>query len=138
MKRVLFNVLIVLLAFIFFQCQKYKLSRPNPVEVSYQELIEKNYEYSVYKNCTYELAKISYDTIPNRKLSALEIPSSVEPKPVPDRVDLNEILKPLCECEGEYEDVDLNYTKLTPQCLQYLDSLGIYWDGDLGCYRKRK
>jgi hypothetical protein len=51
-----------------------------------------------------------------------------------DRVDLNVVLDP----DSEDLDIDWNYVPAEEIPWDYLDSLGIWYDGDNGCYRKRK
>lgn len=50
-----------------------------------------------------------------------------------DVVDLNDIFS-----SGDNDPTDYNYTELEESEWQYLDSLGVYWDEDLGYWRKRK
>ena len=48
-----------------------------------------------------------------------------------DAVDLNDIF-------GKYDpDTDWNFTELDEEDWDYLRKLGIYWDDESGCYRKR-
>lgn len=113
-------------------CSKRDIQRPNPTTVGFRELIEKTDDYSVYRDCKYTLESVTYDTVPNRKLSTIETPT-VQTHPIPDRVDLNEIFDP--RYEG---DTDWNYTEIEDEDFHLLDSLGIYWDERYGCYRKHK
>lgn len=132
----IFGALAVLLLgtfiYIIIAYRSTKVERPTPTIVGYRELVEENGEYSVYRNCEYRLESVEYDTVPKRVLSTIETPA-VKTHPIPDRVDLNEIFDP--RHEGE---TDWNYTEIDDEDLRYLDSLGIYWDGELGCYRKHK
>lgn len=111
---------------------KYNIQRPNPIVVGFRELVEKTDDYSVYRDCKYTLESVTYDTIPNRELSTIETPA-VQNHPIPDRVDLNEIFDPRHE-----DDTDWNYTEINDDGFHHLDSLGIYWDEQYGCYRKHK
>lgn len=110
----------------------HEIQRPNPTTVGFRELVEKTDDYSVYRDCKYTLESVTYDTIPNRKLSTIETPA-VQTHSISDRVDLNEIFDP--RREG---NTDWNYTEIDDDDLNRLDSLGIYWDERYGCYRKRK
>lgn len=111
---------------------KHDIQRPNPTAVGFRELVEKTDNYSVYRDCKYTLESVTYDTIPNRKLSTIETPA-IQTYSIPDRVDLNEIFDP--RHEG---NTDWNYTEIEDDDFHYLDSLGIYWDKQYGCYRKHK
>lgn len=111
---------------------KHDIQRPNPTTVGFRELVEKTDDYSVYRDCKYTLESVTYDTIPNRKLSTIETPA-IQTHPIPDRVDLNEIFDP--RHEG---DTDWNHTEIEDDDFRHLDSLGIYWDERYGCYRKHK
>lgn len=111
---------------------KHDIQRPNPTTVGFRELVEKTDDYSVYRDCKYTLESVTYDTIPNRKLSTIETPA-VQTHSISDRVDLNEIFDP--RHEG---NTDWNYTEIDDDDLNRLDSLGIYWDEQYGCYRKHK
>lgn len=123
---------IVLSVYLIQSNSKHDIQRPNPTTVGFRELVEKTDDYSVYRDCKYTLESVTYDTIPNRKLSTIETPA-VQTHPISDRVDLNEIFDP--RHEG---DTDWNYTEIEDDDFRHLDSLGIYWDERYGCYRKHK
>lgn len=133
MKKVLFGLLLSMIVITFCQCNNPKISRPNPTEVGYRELVEETDDYSVYQDCKYRLVSVSYDTIAKRQLSTIETPAVVKKNPIADRVDLNDVFDP----KGE-GDTDWNYTEITESDWQYLKSIGVYWDSTYGCYRKHK
>lgn len=104
--------------------------------VTYREKVSDTDTLEIWRNVTYELVSVSYDTVPKvkRERSTLE-PEILAPKvqTVPkDRVDLNDYL-------GDPDDeTDWNYTEIDDDQQKYLDSIGVYWDSDKGYWRKRK
>lgn len=107
--------------------------REEPVRVVVKDLIKKTDEYIVERRMYYTLDSVVIDTIQRNNNSTLYIPSA-EINNVPDDVvDLNEILS-----SGTDDPTDYNYTELSEEEWKYLDSLGVYWDDELGYWRKRK
>lgn len=107
--------------------------REEPVRVVVRDLIKKTDEYIVERRMYYTLDSVVIDTIQRNNNSTLYIPSA-EINNVPDDVvDLNEILS-----SGTDDPTDYNYTELSEEEWKYLDSLGVYWDDELGYWRKRK
>ena len=97
------------------------------------DLIKKTEECRVEKRMYYTLDSVVIDTIQRNNNSTLCIPSA-EINNVPDDVvDLNEILS-----SGTDDPTDYNYTELSEEEWKYLDSLGVYWDDELGYWRKCK
>lgn len=128
-----FLVILIILVIAGMNCNSLiKIERQKPTVVGYRELIEKTDGYSIYRDCEYKLVSVTYDTIINRQLSTGET-SVIRTHPIPDRVDLNDIFDP--QREG---DTDWNYTDIDEEEMWYLDSVGIYWDGRYGCYRRHK
>lgn len=103
--------------------------------VTYREKVSDTDTSEVWRNVTYELVSVSYDTVPKvkRERSTLE-PEILAPKvqTVPkDLVDLNDYL-------GSPDDeTDWNYTEIDDDQQKYLDSIGVYWDSNKGYWRKR-
>lgn len=110
--------------------------RKDPRAVTYREKVSDTDTSEVWRNVTYELVSVSYDTVPKvrRERSTIE-PEILAPKvqTIPkDRVDLNDYL-------GDPDDgTDWNYTEIDEEAEKYLDDLGIYWDSDKEYWRKRK
>lgn len=93
--------------------------RKDPRAVIYREKVSDTDTSEVWRNVKYELVSVSYDTVP--KVQTV-------PK---DRVDLNDYL-------GDPDDeTDWNYTEIDDDQQKYLDSVGVYWDINKGCWRKR-
>lgn len=128
-KIILIGLLILVFCLLIKNCQNTTIQRPNPLVVGYRELVKKTTDYSIYRNCEYTLSSVTYDTIRNRK-STIE-PSVIEVHSIPNKVDLNDTFD---SCQQG--DIDWNYSKIDKKKSKYLDSLGIYWDGHYGCYRK--
>ena len=124
----------VLLAIVLFltSCNG-AFERKDPRAVTYREKVS---DTDIWRNVTYELVSVSYDTVPKvrRERSTIE-PEILAPKvqTIPkDRVDLNDYL-------GDPDDgTDWNYTEIDEEAEKYLDDLGIYWDSDKEYWRKRK
>lgn len=110
--------------------------RKDPRAVTYREKVSDTDTSEVWRNVTYEIVSVSYDTVPKvkRERSTLE-PEILAPKvqTVPkDRVDLNDYL-------GDPDDeTDWNYTEIDDEEMKYLEKIGIYWDSAKGYWRKRK
>lgn len=127
----------VLLAIVLFltSCNG-AFERKDPRAVTYREKVSDTDTSDIWRNVTYELVSVSYDTVPKvrRELSTIE-PEILAPKvqTIPkDRVDLNDYL-------GDPDDgTDWNYTEIDEEAEKYLDDLGIYWDSDKEYWRKRK
>lgn len=130
-------VLGVLLAIVLFltSCNG-AFERKDPRAVTYREKVSDTDTSEIWRNVTYELVSVSYDTVPKvrRERSTIE-PEILAPKvqTIPkDRVDLNDYL-------GDPDDgTDWNYTEIDEEAEKYLDDLGIYWDSDKEYWRKRK
>jgi hypothetical protein len=109
--------------------------RKDPRAVTYREKVSDTDTSEIWRNVTYELVSVSYDTVPKvrRERSTIE-PEILAPKvqTVPkDRVDLNDYL-------GDPDDeTDWNYTEIDDEGAKYLEKIGIYWDSDKGYWRKR-
>lgn len=109
--------------------------RKDPRAVTYREKVSDTDTSEIWRNVTYELVSVSYDTVPKvrRERSTIE-PEILAPKvqTIPkDRVDLNDYL-------GDPDDgTDWNYTEIDEEAEKYLDDLGIYWDSDKEYWRKR-
>lgn len=129
-------VLGVLLAIVLFltRCNG-GFERKDPRAVTYREKVSDTDTSEVWRNVTYELTNVSYDTVPKvrRERSTIEpeiLATKVQTVPQ-DRVDLNDYL-------GEPDDgTDWNYTEIDDEAMKYLDSLGIYWDSNKEYWRKR-
>lgn len=127
----------VLLAIVLFltSCNG-AFERKDPRAVTYREKVSDTDTSEIWRNVTYELVSVSYDTVPKvrRERSTIE-PKILAPKvqTIPkDRVDLNDYL-------GDPDDgTDWNYTEIDEEAEKYLDDLGIYWDSDKEYWRKRK
>lgn len=127
----------VLLAIVLFltSCNG-AFERKDPRAVTYREKVSNTDTSEIWRNVTYELVSVSYDTVPKvrRERSTIE-PEILAPKvqTIPkDRVDLNDYL-------GDPDDgTDWNYTEIDEEAEKYLDDLGIYWDSDKEYWRKRK
>lgn len=131
-------VLLVLIAIgcllLFSGCNG-RFERKDPKAVTYREKVSDTDTSEVWRNVTYELVSVSYDTVPKvrRERSTIE-PEILAPKvqTVPkDLVDLNDYL-------GSPDDgTDWNYTEIDDDQQKYLDSIGVYWDSNKGYWRKR-
>lgn len=127
----------VLLAIVLFltSCNG-AFERKDPRALTYREKVSDTDTSDIWRNVTYELVSVSYDTVPKvrRERSTIE-PEILAPKvqTIPkDRVDLNDYL-------GDPDDgTDWNYTEIDEEAEKYLDDLGIYWDSDKEYWRKRK
>lgn len=107
--------------------------REEPVRVVVRDLIKKTDEYIIERRMYYTLDSVVIDTIQRNNNSTLHIPSA-EINNIPDDVvDLNDILS-----SGTDDPTDYNYTELSEEEWKYLDSLGVYWDDELGYWRKCK
>lgn len=127
----------VLLAIVLFltSCNG-AFERKDPRAVTYREKVSDTDTSDIWRNVTYELVSVSYDTVPKvrRERSTIE-PEILAPKvqTVPkDRVDLNDYLG------GPDDETDWNYTEIDEEEEKYLDDLGIYWDSNKEYWRKRK
>lgn len=107
-----------------------------PREVTHRDKVSDTDTSEVWRNVTYGLVSVSYDTVPKvkRERSTLE-PEILAPKvqTVPkDRVDLNDYL-------GNPDDeTDWNYTEIDDEAAKYLEKIGVYWDKDKEYWRRRK
>lgn len=127
----------VLLAIVLFltSCNG-AFERKDPRAVTYREKVSDTDTSEIWRNVTYELVSVTYDTVlkVRRERSTIE-PEILAPKvqTIPkDRVDLNDYL-------GDPDDgTDWNYTEIDEEAEKYLDDLGIYWDSDKEYWRKRK
>ena len=118
--------------FLLIYCHN-DFKREEPVRVVVRDLIKKTDEYIVEKRMYYTLDSVVIDTIQRNNNSTLRIPLA-EINNTPDEVvDLNEILS-----SGTDDPTDYNYTELSEEEWKYLDSLGVYWDDELGYWRKCK
>lgn len=128
-------VLIVIGCLLLFSGCNRGFERKDPRAVTYREKVSDTDTSEVWRNVTYELVSVSYDTVPKvrRERSTIE-PEILAPKvqTVPkDRVDLNDYL-------GDPDDeTDWNYTEIDDDQQKYLDSIGVYWDSNKGYWRKR-
>lgn len=126
----------VLLAIVLFltSCNG-GFERKDPRAVTYREKVSDTDTSEIWRNVTYELVSVSYDTVPKvrRERSTIE-PEILAPKvqTIPkDRIDLNDYL-------GDPDDgTDWNYTEIDDEEMKYLEKIGIYWDSDKGYWRKR-
>lgn len=129
-------VLGVLLAIVLFltRCNG-GFERKDPRAATYREKVSDTDTSEVWRNVTYELVSVSYDTVTKvrRERSTIE-PEILAPKvqTVPqDLVDLNDYL-------GSPDDeTDWNYTEIDDDQQKYLEKLGIYWDSNKEYWRKR-
>lgn len=129
-----FCVLLGIILFLLSGCGE-GFKRNDPRSVTYREKVSDTDTSEVWRNVTYELTNVSYDTIPKkeRERSTLE-PEILAPKAkfIPDdRVDLNDYLG------DPNDDTDWNYTEIDDEAMRYLGRLGIYWDKDKEYWRKR-
>ena len=127
-------MLIIILSILFSGCNGV-FERKDPRAVTYREKVSDTDTSEVWRNVTYELVSVSYDTVPKvrRERSTIE-PEILAPKvqTVPkDLVDLNDYF-------GSPDDeTDWNYTEIDDDQQKYLDSIGVYWDSNKGYWRKR-
>lgn len=125
---------LILFAAIFLLTGCYNdFKREEPVRVVIRDLIQKTDEYRIERRMYYTLDSVVIDTIQRSNNSALHIPESYLNNVPDDIVDLNDIFS-----SGDNDPTDYNYTELEESEWQYLDSLGVYWDEDLGYWRQRK
>ena len=117
--------------FLITACQP-NFNREEPIRVVVKDLIEKTDGYIVERRMYYTLDSVVIDTI-QRNQSSLHIPESYLNNVPDDVVDLNDIFS-----SGEDDPTDYNYTELSEEEWKYLDSLGVYWDDELGYWRKCK
>lgn len=132
MRKLLPLIGVFAVIFLITACEK-KATRPKPTEVVYQETIQEDDSKKVVRTCYYKIDSTRYDTIAKRQRSTIETPTSNEYQNLPeDAVDLNTIF-------GKYDtDTDWNFTELDEEDWEYLKKLGVYWDDDAGCYRRKK
>lgn len=127
----------VLLAIVLFLASyNGAFERKDPRAVTYLEKVSGTDSTEIWRNVKYELVNVLYDTVPKvrKERSTLE-PEILAPKvqTMPkDRVDLNDYLGSPCD------ETDWNYTEIDDEAAKYLDDLGIYWDSNKECWRKRK
>lgn len=126
------GVLLAMYLMLTVSCEK-NVKRPKPTEVVYQEIIQEDDSQKVQRTCYYTIDSVRYDTIQKRVKSTIETTDSREYKNLPkDAVDLNTIFA------DESGETDFNFTELNEHEWEYLEKIGIYWDDDYGCYRKRE
>ena len=125
---------LILFAAIFLLTGCYNdFKREEPVRVVIRDLIQKTDEYRIERRMYYTLDSVVIDTIQRDNNSTLYIPSA-EINNVPDDVvDLNDILS-----SGADDSTDYNYTELSEEEWRYLEEKGVYWDDELGYWRKCK
>lgn len=125
---------LILFAAIFLLTGCYNdFKREEPVRVVIKDLIQKTDEYRIERRMYYTLDSVVIDTIQRDNNSTLYIPSA-EINNVPDDVvDLNDILS-----SGADDSTDYNYTELSEEEWGYLEEKGVYWDDELGYWRKCK
>lgn len=130
MKNLLRLILVFAALFLITACGK-NVKRPKPTEVVYQEVVKEDDTLKVVRTCYYTLDSAIYDTLQKRRASTIETTRSEYQNLPEDAVDLNDIF-------GKYDpDTDWNFTELDEEGWDYLRKLGIYWDDEAGCYRKR-
>lgn len=82
----------------------------------------------VVQTSYYTIDSSKFDTIHKRPASKSE---RIADKTQDEVVDLNDIF-------GEFDpETDWNYTELDPEGWEYLKKLGVYWDDESECWRKR-
>lgn len=118
--------------FLITACRS-NFNREEPIRVVVKDLVEKTDGYIVERRMYYTLDSVVIDTIQRNNQSSLHIPESYLNNVPDDVVDLNDIFS-----SREDDSTDYNYTELEESEWQYLDSLGVYWDEDLGYWRKIK
>lgn len=118
-------------SFLMTACQP-NFDREEPTRIVIRDVVEKTNEYIVERRMYYTLDSVVVDTI-QRNQSSLQIPESYLNNVPDDVVDLNDIFS-----SGIDDAADYNYTELEESEWRYLDSLGVYWDKDLGYWRQRK
>ena len=97
----------IFVLFFLVACRGGDIKRIHLKQVIYKETLQENDTLKVVRTCEYRLDSISYDTIFKRTRSTIELPVSSK------------------TC------VDL------PADAVDLDDVGIYWDDDYRCYRKK-
>ena len=128
-------VLIVIGCLLLFSSCNGGFESKDPRSVTYLEKVSDTDTSEVWRNVTYELVSVSYDTVPKvrRERSTIE-PEILAPKvqTIPkDRVDLNDYL-------GSPDDeTDWNYTEIDDDQQKYLDSIGVYSDSNKEYWRQR-
>lgn len=127
------KLLIFCLSLFFISSCHPDFKRKEPKKVIVKDLVEKTDEYIVERRMYYTLDSVVIDTTQKNNESSLRIPESYVNFIPDDVVDLNEIFS-----SGEDDPTDYNYTELDESEWQYLDSMGVYWDEDLGYWRQKK
>lgn len=94
---------------------------------------EEHLEEPVRVVISYTLDSVVIDTIQRSNNSSLHIPESYLNNVPDDVVDLNDIFS-----SGDNDPTDYNYTELSEEEWKYLEQKGIYWDDELGYWRKYK
>ena len=82
---------------------------------------------------SYTLDSVVIDTIQRSDNSTLHILESYLNNVPDDVVDLNDIFS-----SDDNDPTDYNYTELSEEEWKYLEQKGIYWDDELGYWRKCK
>ena len=128
MKKLLPLIGVFAALFLITACKK-NVKRPKSTQVVYQETIKEDNKLKVVRKCYYTIDSTKYDTIKRKFIS---IQTAQRYKNLPDdAVDLNTIF-------GKYDtETDWNFTELDEEDWEYLNRIGVYWDDDAGCYRKR-
>lgn len=130
----IFCIVLVVIFMVIVECDR-EFERKDPRTVTCREKVSDIDTSEVWRNVTYELVSVSYDTVPKVQRERSTIESEIlAPKvqTVPkDLVDLNDYLG------SPDDDTDWNYTEIDDECAKYLDSIGVYWDSNKGYWRKR-
>lgn len=128
MKKIL---TFLLLAVLISSCQNSKIRHPEPIRVIYRDLLEDNDSVAIVRYSYYKLDSVRIDTVRKGVPHSLQIPKARR-SVLTDRVDLNDIF-------GSPDDpTDYNYTEIDEEDWEYLNSIGVYWDEDYNCFRKRR
>lgn len=80
----------------------------------------------------YTLDSVVIDTIP-RNHTSFSLPEPRENYLPDDVVDLNDLLP-----YDENDHTDYNYTELNEDEVKFLEEQGIYWDEEIGYWRKKR
>lgn len=116
-------------AFSFLSCGLRKgggILKPAPL--SYSETVSEDDTMKIVQTLYYTVDSSRLDTIRKRPASKSE---RIVDKAQDEVVDLNDIF-------GELDPkTDWNYTELDPDGWEYLKKLGVYWDNESECWRRR-
>lgn len=118
-------------AYVLIGCQN-SFNRQEPIRVVVRDLVEKTDKYIIERRMYYTLDSVVVDTIPKNQTS-FSLPEPKENYLPDDVVDLNDLLP-----YDENDHTDYNYTELNEDEVKFLEEQGIYWDEEIGYWRKKR